>query len=60
MKITPKDKRIGTIKPGDPFDLPDAAAKHLIKLGIVKEYTDPAPTERTRRQYKRRDLTAEA
>lgn len=59
MKITPTKKSFGRIKPGMPFELKDAAAKHLIKAGLVKEF-DEAPTPKAKRTYRTRAMQAEA
>ena len=60
MKVTPTKQRIGIYKPGDPFEITEKIAKHLIKCGVVKAYTeaDSTPAPVARRRYNRRDMTA--
>jgi hypothetical protein len=65
MKVTPTKNRIGIYKPGDTFELPDVAAKHLIRLGIVRKpgaraAAAPEKAAAPTRTYKRRDMTAES
>ena len=74
MQITPVKKKFGRYSPGEPFDLPDKAAKVLIKLGKVAPYQiatiqavqdkeeeiEVSPrTGLPKRQYQRRDMKAE-
>lgn len=68
MKVTPVKKNFRQYKPGEHFDLPDRAASMLIRAKMVAEYKtaevvpEPEISERTgqpKRQYRRRDMTAE-
>lgn len=62
MKVTPVSKRFGKYAVGDQFDLPDAAAKMLIRAKIltaVDEVEISAITGKPKRQYRRRDMVAE-
>lgn len=43
MKVTPISKKFGKYKPGDVFVLPDRTARVLVKVGKLKEVTEPAP-----------------
>lgn len=57
MQVTPVGKKFGTYKPGDVFSLPDRAAQHLVKVGLLAAVSD-AP--KAKRKYMRRDMRAEA
>ena len=48
MKVTPVNKKFGKYSPGDPFDLPDKAAKLLIKVGKLKAFDAGSQVYRTR------------
>jgi hypothetical protein len=48
MKVTPIKKKFGKYAPGDEFELPDKAAKVLIKVGKLQAVTASAPTYQTR------------
>lgn len=37
MKVTPLKKKFGKYQPGEVFDLPDKAAKVLIKVGKLQQ-----------------------
>ena len=69
MKVTPVGRKFGKYQPGESFELPDKAARVFIKVGKLAEYQakviTPEPVEisgrtgQPKRQYRRRDLTAE-
>ena len=72
MKVTPVEKKFGSYKPGDVFDLEDKAAAIMIRVGklrcadmraeSVEAPESPEISARTgkpKRQYRRRDLRAE-
>lgn len=48
MKVTPTKKKFGKHLPGDVFELPDKAAKVLIKIGRLAQAPAVAPTYQTR------------
>ena len=75
MLVTPIEKKFGSIKPGDPWNLPDKVAGALILRRLVRkvesteeiivpaEVDTPEISERTgkpKRQYRRRDMVAES
>lgn len=66
MLVTPTTKAFGKYKPGMSFTLPDKAANHLIRAGILRASDESNSVEvspRTglpKRQYRRRDLQAES
>jgi hypothetical protein len=68
MKVTPVKKSFNQHKVGDVFEIPDKAAKVLIKLGKLREAihttaiaveTSPR-ADKPKRVYKRRDMVAES
>ncbi len=66
MQVTPVGKKFGDYKPGDAFDLPEKAANHLIKAGLLQAISNKAlepeistRTGKPKRQYIRRDMVAE-
>lgn len=68
MKVTPVGKKFNQHKVGDIFEVPDKAAKVLIKLGKLREAEGTATvsveisprTGQPKRQYNRRDMRAES
>lgn len=48
MKVTPVKKKFGKYSPGESFDLPDKAAKVLIKVGKLRAVDEGSQVYRTR------------
>ncbi len=67
MNVTPIKKKLGRYNVGDEFELPDRAARLLIKVGKVQAVgpqEEPGPrispvTGKPVRNYQRRDMQAE-
>ena len=63
MKVTPVGKNFNQHKIGSEFDIPDKAAKILIRIGKLREVTavveSNAVAPRTKRTYTRRDMQAQ-
>lgn len=63
MKVTPVGKNFNQHKIGSEFDIPDKAAKILIRIGKLREVTTvveaTAVAPRTKRTYTRRDMQAQ-
>lgn len=59
MKVTPL-KKFGAYVPGDQFDLPEKAAALLIRAGMLRAADVEPAAPRQKRQYRRRDLQAQA
>lgn len=58
MKVTPLNKSFFKHKVGQHFELPDKAARTLIKAGLLAEVAET--TEPKKRHYRRRDMVAQA
>jgi len=61
MKVTPVGKNFNQHKIGSEFDIPDKAAKILIRIGKLREVTAvvESTAPRTKRTYTRRDMQAQ-
>lgn len=63
MKVTPIGKNFNRHKVGEVFELPDKAARILIRIGKLSEATSVDISPRTgqpKRVYRRRDMQAES
>lgn len=55
--------RLGKYGPGQQFELPEKQARALIRAGVLRVYESTEVSPRTglpKRQYRRRDMTAES
>lgn len=60
MKVTPTKKKFGKYAPGEPFDLPDKAAKVFIKIGKLAAVVDAPALTQASQTYSTRMMTAES